>query len=92
MARLQKTIMNTTDTIASLFKQGCKTVTFMQSPKGACVIQAEQIVATGQEASFARVMHQEEAGDFADCLNQLKGNVEYIAGVKPMIVVPIKRN
>jgi hypothetical protein len=84
--------MNTTDTIGALLKQGCKTVAFMHSPEGACVVQAEQIVVTGPKANFARIAHQYEGEDFVHCLNQLVQNASHVAELKTMIVLPMKRH
>jgi len=85
-------IMNATENIASLLKQGCKAITFTLSPKGNPVIVAEQIVVTGPDANFTRIAHQFEGNDFATCLNQLAQNVQHVGELKTMIVLPMKRN
>ena len=82
--------MNINDTITGLLKQGCKTITFLQSPEGACVVQAEQIVATGQKANFVRTMHQQEGGNFVDCLNQVAQHVNHVSELENLIAMPLE--
>jgi hypothetical protein len=82
--------MNLNDTITGLLKQGCQNVTFLMSPEKACVVQAEQLVATGQKGNFTRVMHQREGGNFVDCLNQVAQHVGHVAELENLIAMPLE--
>ena len=90
--------MNLTDTIDSLFKSGCVSMTVGRPPQQpnapAFYVQAEQLVARGNQGDNLRCIHQTAGDSIADCLNRLAEAVEAAAELKvePSNIITPKRN